>query len=87
MGKVMERRAIVTFESGRGYFFAENLTDHSQIFIHARDVANDRYLHVDDIVEFELAENPQRPGKFLGRNVRWVGHCVARQTAEKAVPR
>jgi cold shock CspA family protein len=75
----------ITFVSGKGWFFAENDADHGAIFIHQKSVEKQRYLKVDDRVEFELADNPRRPGEICGVNVRYVGHTIARQVSDPAV--
>ena len=66
----------ITFVSGRGWFFCENDADHSAVFIHQKNVENQRYLKVDDRVEFELTENPRRPGEICGVNVKYLGQAA-----------
>jgi cold shock CspA family protein len=79
-------QATITFVSGKGWFFAERDDDSSAVFIHQNEVENNRYLKVNDRVEFDLAENPKRPGKICAVAVRYIGHTIARQVStEKAV--
>jgi cold shock CspA family protein len=74
--------AIITFVSGKGWFFAKNLDDQSAIFIHQKDVENMRYLRVGDRVTGELAPNPRSPGKTMGTNVKFAGRAIARQVSD-----
>jgi len=67
----------ITFVSGRGWFFCENDADHSAVFILQKNVENQRYLKVDDRVEFELTENPRRPGEICGVNVKYLGQAAS----------
>lgn len=76
---------IVSFVSGKGWYFAENLTNHSATFVHQADVENQRYLKIDDRISFDLAPNPARPGKVKAVNVKYLGHIIARQTSGKGV--
>ena len=39
---------IVSFVSGKGWFFVENLADHSAVFVHQTQVENQRYLKLQD---------------------------------------
>jgi cold shock CspA family protein len=75
---------FVTFDSGKGWYFAENEATQCAVFIHAREVENQRRLRVDDRVEFDLGENPKQPGKICALNVKYLGHVIARQVGEKA---
>lgn len=70
---------VVTFVSGKGWYFAENSADHSRIFVHQNDVENFRYLKVDDRIAFDISPNPDRPGKTMAVNVKYLGHTIARQ--------
>lgn len=81
--EVLIRQGIIRFVSGKGWYFAEDLLDHSSVFIHQRDIVSDRYLHEDDRVDFVLAENPKHPGKMCGTSVKYVGHTIARQISER----
>ena len=74
---------IVSFVSGKGWYFAENLTDHSAVFIHQTDVENQRYLKAQDRISFSLAPNPNRPGMMKGVGVKYLGHIIARQFSGK----
>ena len=78
-------RGLVTCEAGtRSFVFAEDLADHIQVFVLLRDVVDSRFLHAGDIIEFDLIDNPRKPGKFQGVNVCYVAHNVARQTSASA---
>jgi cold shock CspA family protein len=76
---------IVTFVSDKGWYFAENSTDHSRTFIHINDVENLRYLKVDDRISFDVIPNSDRPGKTKAVNVKYLGHIVNAQFGTKAV--
>ena len=76
---------LITFVSGKGWFFAENLADHSCVFVHQNDVENHRYLKVDDHIQFDRAPSSKAPGKINAVNVKYVGHTIARQVGDKAV--
>ena len=77
----MQHEGVVTFASGKGYFFAENLTDHSSIFVHQVDVERQRYLRVGDRISFDVVPSRKTPGKTQAANVRYLGHVIARQTS------
>jgi cold shock CspA family protein len=72
--------AIITFESGKGYYFAETETNLS-VFIHQNFVNNQRALHIGDRVRFTLAPNPKKAGGVHGVDVEYLGHVTARQTS------
>jgi hypothetical protein len=75
------RTGLITFESGKAWFFCEDLEDHYACFIHARHSVDDRYLHVGDIISYRRIDSTTKPGKFEARQVRWVGRNVARQVS------
>ena len=72
---------LVTFASGKGWYFAENLADHSCVFIHQNNVENHRYLKVDDRIQFDSAPSSHTQGKAMAVNVKYLGHNIARQTS------
>lgn len=72
-----ERTAIITFDSRRGFFFGEDLQDHISVFLHQRQVAGSRFLHINDLVSYERVESSKEPGKFEGRNIVYTGHVDA----------
>ena len=72
---------LITFVSGKGWFFAESLADHSAVFIHQNNVENHRYLKVDDRVQFDLAPSSHTQGKIDAVNVKYISHSIARQTS------
>jgi cold shock CspA family protein len=74
---------IITFSSGKGWYFAENLSDHSSTFVHQNQVENQRYLRVDDRISFDLAPSPKAPGKLMAVNVKYLGHIVAAQYGDQ----
>lgn len=78
-------QGIITFDSQKGWYFGENLTDHSRTFIHIDAVENQRYLKVNDRVSFDIAPNPDRPGKTMAVNVKYLGRVIARQVSGAAV--
>jgi cold shock CspA family protein len=71
----------VASEPGNGVWFLECDGTSQTVFCHHSNVANSRYLHVNDRVEFELAPNPRKPGQVQAVNVRFVGRNIARQTS------
>jgi cold shock CspA family protein len=75
-------QGTIRYVSNKGWYFAESDADHSSVFVHQRDVLNDQYLHVDDRIEFALAENPKHPGKTCGVGVKYLGHPVRQVSAE-----
>ena len=78
-------QAIVTFVSDHGWFFAERLDDSSRVFVHQNDVENQRYLKVNDRIEFEIGPSRTIPGKTCAVNVRYLGHLIARQVGDQMV--
>jgi cold shock CspA family protein len=76
---------IITFVSGKGWFFAENSADHSAVFVHQNQVENQRYLKVDDRISFDLAPATNHPGKIMAANVKYLGHNIVRQVSDRAV--
>lgn len=76
---------IIRFVSGKGWYFAESIADHSSVFVHQKDVANNRYLVLDDRIEFTLTENPRHPGKMCATAVKYAGHLIARQVSDPTV--
>jgi cold shock CspA family protein len=74
-------QGIITYISGKGWFFAENTDDHSSIFIHQKDVENRRYLKIDDRISFDVTPSRTQPGEFQAINVKYLGHNIARQTS------
>ena len=78
---------IITFVSGKGWYFAENLADHTAVFVHQNQVENQRYLKVDDRISFSIAPSTSNPGKSMAINVKYLGHVIARQVAGKVAGR
>jgi cold shock CspA family protein len=76
---------IITFVSGKGWFFAENLADNSAVFVHQNQVENKRYLKVDDRISFDVVPSTTHPGQTMAANVKFLGHVIARQVSDKAV--
>ena len=75
---------LVTFVSGKGWYFAENLAEHSAVFVHQNQVENRRYLKVDDRISFDLVPSITRSGEMMATNVKYLGHTIARQVGDKA---
>ena len=80
---VGQHKGIVVSEPIRGVCFAEDLVDHISVFVPLREVVDSRYLHLDDIITFDLVDNPRHPGKFMATNIKYAGHSVARQVAAR----
>jgi cold shock CspA family protein len=74
-------QGIITYVSGKGWFWAENLADHSSIFVHQKDVERRRYLLVEDRISFDIVPSRVQPGEFQAANVKYLGHTIARQTS------
>lgn len=83
----MKYLGTISFVSGKGWFFAERDDDSSAVFIHQNEVEKQRFLKVDDRVEFDIAPSLTQPGKTQGVNVRYIGHHIAIQRSGKAVGR
>ena len=73
---------IITFDSGKGFFFAEADETHQSVFIHQNLVKDRRVLHVGDLVSFTIEPNPRKPGGTHGASVEFLGHIIARQTSD-----
>jgi hypothetical protein len=81
-------KGIITFDSGKGWYFAEDLADRTAVFIHMRYSADEKYLRLHDIITFRRVDSTTKPGKFEARDIRWAGRNIARQVAaHTAVPR
>lgn len=79
INRLME--GIITFESGKGYYFAETEETHQSVFIHQNFVNDHRVLHVGDRVRFTLEPNPRKPGSLHGASVEYLAHVIARQVS------
>jgi cold shock CspA family protein len=82
----MVEGTIIT-QLGRGASWCEQDITHSSIFVHISQVADRRVLHVGDRIRFEVGPNPAKPDKVMAFNVTYIGHTIARQVADPAVPR
>jgi cold shock CspA family protein len=78
---------IITYVSGKGWFIAEDLGDHSAIFIHQSYVENKRFLKVNDIVSFDLVPSERNPGKTRADNVKFLRHIIVVQYSDKSAVR
>ncbi len=82
----MRHEGIIAYASGKGWWFAENLSDNSSIFVHQRDVENQRFLKLGDRIEFEVIPSRSLQDKTQAANVKFLRHTIARQTSgDKAV--
>jgi hypothetical protein len=75
------RRGIITFDSGRGWYFAEDSEDGIAVFVHMRYSADEKYLHLSDTITFQRINSVTKPGKFEAREIRRTGHCISRQVS------
>jgi cold shock CspA family protein len=73
---------IITFESGKGYYFAETDDTHQSIFLHQNFVKDNRVLHVGDRVRFNVEPNPRKPGSLHGASIEYLAHIIARQVSD-----
>jgi cold shock CspA family protein len=51
------------------------------LFVHHKQVANNRYLHLGDRIRFDSEPNPRTPGQNRATNVEYFGHVVGRRRA------
>jgi len=72
-------QGVVTLESKKGWWLVEEDETHTLYFIHHSSVHQNRNLHEFDIVLFEVAPNPRKPGFFHAVDVRWVGSTAPRR--------
>jgi hypothetical protein len=68
-------RGTITFESRKGWWFVEEDATNVLYFVHHSHVARARNLHVSDIINFDVAPNPLKPGLVHAINVEWVGRA------------
>lgn len=80
-------QAIVVFDSGRGWWFAE-LADGRSCFVHANDIEDNRHVHLNDRIEVgEITRPASHPNRLQAKKVKYLSRCIIRQTAApKAVP-
>jgi cold shock CspA family protein len=71
---------IVTSDSTKGYCFCETVETCQSLFIHISQVKDGRCLHAGDHISLDVIPNPNRPGQYMGGNVVYLGHKLARQT-------
>lgn len=75
MAEPRQHRGVITFvKEGKGWFFAEDIEDHRVVLVHMGRSADNRYLHVGDVIAFTPLENQRRPGKFIADKFSYVGH-------------
>jgi cold shock CspA family protein len=75
-------QGTIRSESTKGYWFVEDNESNRSFFVHHSQVADERFLHVGDIVAFDIVPNPVRPGQQYAGNVKYVG-----RVSDKAVSR
>ena len=78
----MSQGTILT-KTNRGCSWAEVDDTHECVFVHITSTAHNRILYPDDRVEFDIVENPLKPGKRMAIHVQWIGHVVARQISSE----
>jgi cold shock CspA family protein len=66
-------RGIVVETARRGVVWIEQTDTHRSLFCHISKVIGLRVLHIDDIISFDIAANPRRPGQDMAVNVTYVG--------------
>ena len=75
--------AVITHDSGRGYFWAESCdSSHLSIFCHQNQVIDGRRLHVGDHIECKVVPNDRKPGHTQAVDIRYIGQCIARQVGD-----
>ena len=62
--------------AGAGFWFAVTDDTSETVFVHHSQVANNRFLRANDRIEFEIADNPRKPGQKQALAVRYIGHVV-----------
>jgi cold shock CspA family protein len=73
-------QGTVVTEGGKGWWMVEQDGTHLSLFVHHSSIRSQRYLHVGDRVEFNVAPNPKKPGYMQAVEVRHIGRQIARQT-------
>ena len=76
-----QRKGLITFESGRGWYFCEDLDDCFISFVHMKQSMDSRQLHLNDIITYKRVDSTRVPGKFDALEVRYSGHRVASQVS------
>jgi cold shock CspA family protein len=66
-------QGVIRSESTRGYWFVEDHESHRSFFVHHSQVADERFLHIGDIVQFEIVPNPVRHDQKMAGSVRYIG--------------
>ena len=74
-------QGTIVLESGKGWWIVEADITSEALFVHHSAVANHRYLHVGDRIQFERVPNLRKPGQNQAVNVTYVGKTIARQTS------
>jgi cold shock CspA family protein len=74
-------KGLITFVSGKGWYFVENSADHSAVFVHQNQVENQRYLKIDDRISFRVVPSTTHLGKTMATDVKYLGHTIARQVS------
>jgi cold shock CspA family protein len=87
MNEMDIRQGTIVYDSGRGWLFAEDSADGLAIFVHMHHSADQKCLHIGDVVAFERVASTVKPGKFEAREIRRIVHTVARQVGGTQVPR
>jgi cold shock CspA family protein len=79
----MRYEGIIVFDSNRGFYFAETSDENrTSVFVHQRQVENERHLRINDRISFELIPSTRYPGKKEAAQVKYLGHLVAAQYGE-----
>jgi hypothetical protein len=72
-------KGTITFDSGRGWFYAEDLEDGISVYVHMAHSADEKCLHVHDTITFQRVDSTAKPGKHEAREVRRFGLFIAPQ--------
>jgi cold shock CspA family protein len=83
----MRHQGTVAFVSNKGWYFARDHATQSSVFVHQNEVENQRYLKVDDRIEFDLVPSTRDPAKTMAGNVKYLGHTIARQISDDTAVR
>jgi len=69
-------KGTIRSESTKGYWFVEDHESHRSFFVHHSQVANEIFLHVGDIIQFDVVPNPVRPDQQMAGAVKFIGRVT-----------
>lgn len=72
----MLHQGVIRSESTKGYWFVEDQKSNLSYFVHHSQVIGERFLHLGDIVQFDVIPNPVRPGQQMAGAVKFIGRVT-----------